>query len=150
MKPHFPRNTMPRWQRRLLDGTVWLLTASGLLWLSVHQWGWPTMARAQMEGLPSPWEPWLMKLHGAAVIAMLFVAGRVSATHVMRGWRLHRGRRSGLVMLLGLALLTLTGYALYYLVPEDWRDPTGWVHTGVGAAWALGLLWHRRDRALST
>jgi hypothetical protein len=142
MKSH--RNTMPPWQRRLLDGSVLALTVSGLLWLSVHQWAWPAMARPPMEGLPSPWEPWLMKFHGAAVMAMLFVAGRLSAIHVVRGWRLGLARRSGVLMLAGLALLTLSGYALYYLVPEDWRDPTGWLHTALGVAWAAGLLWHRR------
>jgi hypothetical protein len=85
-----------------------------------------------------------MKLHGAAVMAMLFVAGRLTAIHVVRGWRLGLARRSGVLMLAGMALLTLSGYALYYLVPEDWRDPTGWLHTALGVAWALGLLWHRR------
>lgn len=137
---------MVPWQRRMLDASVWALVASGLLWLSVHQWAWPDMARASMEGLPSPWEPWLMKLHGAALLVMLFLAGRVSATHVVRGWRQHQGRRSGVAMLLGLALLTLSGYALYYLMPEDRRDAMGWLHAGVGAVWALGLLWHRRSR----
>jgi hypothetical protein len=135
MKSH--RNTMSPWQRRLLDAGIAVLTLTGLLWLAVHQWGWPAVARAPIEGLPSPWEPWLMKLHGAAVMLIIFVSGRLSATHVLRGWRLGLARRSGVFMLIGLALLTLSGYALYYLVPEDWRDPTGWVHTAVGALWAV-------------
>jgi hypothetical protein len=138
------RNRLSSTQRRLLYASTWLLVASGLLWLSVHQWAWPAMSRPAMEGLPSPWEPWLMKLHGAAMMLMLFLVGRLSATHVMRGWRLHRHRMSGLAMLAGMALLTLTGYGLYYLVPDDWRDATGWAHAAIGAAWGLVLWVHRR------
>lgn len=139
------RNRISRWQRRLLYGCVTVLFVSGLLWLSVHQWGWPLMSRASMEGLPSPWEPWLMKLHGAAMMTMLFLIGRLSATHVMRGWRLPTTRkRGGVGLLLGMGLLVLTGYSLYYLVPDDWRDADGWLHAGIGAAWVATLLVHRR------
>ncbi|MBI3382367.1 MAG: hypothetical protein HY019_10220 [Aquabacterium sp.] len=138
------RNRLSRAQRRLLYASTAALVLTGLMWLSVHQLAWPVMSRASMEGLPSPWEPWLMKLHGAAMMVMLFMIGRISSTHVMRGLRLHWRVRDGLGLLVGAALLALTGYSLYYLIPDDWRDANGWVHAAIGIVWTVTLLWHRR------
>ncbi|HEX5354703.1 MAG TPA: hypothetical protein VFW93_00700 [Aquabacterium sp.] len=138
------RNRISRAQRRTLYAATALLALTGLMWLSVHQLAWPAMSRASMEGLPSPWEPWLMKLHGAAMMVMLFLTGRISATHVMRGWRLKWRVADGVGLLVGLAALTLTGYSLYYLVPDDWRDANGWLHAAIGVLWVVTLLVHRR------
>lgn len=138
------RNRLSRAQRRLLYASTAALVLTGLMWLSVHQLAWPVMSRASMEGLPSPWEPWLMKLHGAAMMVMLFMIGRISSTHVMRGLRLHWRVRDGIGLLVGAALLALTGYSLYYLIPDDWRDANGWVHAAIGIGWTATLLWHRR------
>lgn len=141
---HRQRNVMPRWQRGLLLACFAWLALSGGFWLSVHFLGWPVMARATMEGLPSPWEHPLMQLHGLGVFVMLFMAGRVSVLHVKRGWRLQRQRFTGGVMVSSLAVLALSGYALFYLVPDDWRDQLGLVHAVVGFVCTAMLLWHRR------
>ncbi len=137
-------NTMPRWQRRALYLTVALLTASGLLWLCVHWLAWPTASRAALEGLPSPWEPWLMKLHGLGGVLVLLLTGRLSGIHLMKGWRMHWRRGEGLALFALLGGLALSGYALLYLVPETWRDGLGLGHAAVGAAMAVLLWWHRR------
>jgi hypothetical protein len=142
--PHAQRNTMPPGQARLVLTLALLLAASGAMWLCVHWLHWPAAAQAAMAGLPSPWEAGLMRLHGGAMMLMLIVAGRVSATHAQRGWRVGQRRRGGVWMLLSLALLALTGYALFYWVPEDLRDQVGLVHGGLGLVWAFSLLWHRR------
>lgn len=138
------RNRLSRAQRRTLYASAAALVLTGVMWLSVHQLAWPAMSRASMEGLPSPWEPWLMKLHGAAMMVMLFMIGRISSTHVMRGLRLHWRVRDGIGLLVGAGLLALTGYSLYYLIPDDWRDANGWVHAAIGILWTVTLLWHRR------
>lgn len=138
------RNRLSRTQRRLLYVATLALAGTGWLWLSVHWLAWPAASRAAMEGLPSAWEPWLMKVHGAALMLMIFLAGRLSATHVMRGWRLHWRMGDGVALLVGLALLTLTGYSLYYLVPEAWRDADGLLHAAIGTLWTAVLVFHRR------
>jgi hypothetical protein len=138
------RNVMPRWQRRLLFVCLALLVTTGGVWLSVHHLGWPAVARAEMEGLPSPWEHWLMQLHGAGVFVMFFLAGRVSAIHVKRGWRLERHRITGVMLVAALALLALSGYALFYLVSDDGRDALGLAHAAAGLLCAGVLIGHRR------
>lgn len=138
------RNTMSRAQARSVLGLVALLVCSGGGWMVVHWLHWPAASLPAMEGLPSPWEPMLMRVHGAAMLLMLWLVGRISGTHAQRGWRLRLRRRGGLWMLACVAALTLSGYLLFYWVPEDWRDGVGLVHGAIGLVWALSLLWHRR------
>jgi hypothetical protein len=138
------RNTMPRRQVRALL-VVWAaLLVSGGGWMVVHWLQWPQAALPAMAGLPSPWEAPLMRLHGGAMMLMLLLAGRVSATHAPRGWRLHLRRRGGVWMLACLGTLALSGYLLFYWVPEDWRDPVGLAHGAMGLVWSISLMWHRR------
>lgn len=140
-------NPLPNWQRRTGYVVLLALLLSGLTWLAVHFLHWPAASRAEMEGLPSPWEAGLMRVHGAAAMAALFVFGALTSTHVIRGWRMKRRLPSGLVLVTLLALMVLTSYTLYYLIGEDGRDTLGLVHAAVGVSVVGALLWHRRRRA---
>jgi hypothetical protein len=57
---------------------------------------------------------------------------------------LGRHRRTGIVIIAALLLLALSGYGLYYLVPDAWRDGVGLVHAAIGVLCGVLLLWHRR------
>jgi hypothetical protein len=140
-------NRLRRWQRHGIDLSGALLLASGLLWLALHY----TVGAGAGE-LPHPLEPWLMRLHGAATMAALFMLGLLAAHHVPHGWRVTHGQRARLQRRLGLALCLLaallvgSGYALYYLVGEAARPATGLLHNAAGVGMALLLVWHRRSR----
>jgi hypothetical protein len=140
-------NPMPAWQRRAVYGALAVLMASGGLWLAVHHLAWPAMARAEMEGLPSPWEHWLMRVHGLGVFTMLFMVGRVSGVHLVRGWRLAKRRATGATMLSLVGLLAMGGYGLYYFVPDEWRDGWGLMHAALGLLCAAMIWWHRRPNS---
>jgi hypothetical protein len=133
-------NPLPRWQRRGLYASLLLLLASGLGWLAVHY----TVGAGTGDGLPHWSEPWWMRLHGAAVMASLFFVGTLLPGHAMRGWRMGRQRRLGLVLWTLLALLVVSGYLLYYFAPDDWRPAIGLTHSAIGVLLGLALLWHRR------
>jgi hypothetical protein len=139
-------NPVPNWQRRAGYVVLLALLLSGLTWLAVHFLHWPAASRSAMEGLPSPWEAGLMRVHGAAAMVALFVFGALTSTHVIRGWRMKRRLPSGMVVLGCAVLLVLSAYGLYYLVPDDWRDGLGLLHAGTGISVTLALLWHRRRR----
>ena len=140
------------WQRWLLDGCGAVLLLSGVAWLVVH---YAFGAGAGPDALPSPAEPWLMRLHGLAGFGALFLLGALAAHHIPHGWRLSqrhrhaRQRGTGLALCTLGALLAATGYALYYFAPEPVRPALGWVHAAFGGALAGVVLRHRRHSTTS-
>ena len=141
---------LPAWQNGLFVVVGVLAFASGLAWLAVH-YG----VGAGSGVLPHASESWLMRVHGLAGFGALFLFGVLAAAHVPHGWRLagrHRwaGQRGTGVMLCALAaLLALSGYLLYYFVPETLRPAFGWMHAAIGVAMAGVVLRHRRRRTPS-
>lgn len=87
-------------------------------------------------------KPWSLKLHGAAAMAFLVELGILIPTHIKRAWQAHRNRKNGVMLIVVMAVLVLTGYGLYYLGDEQWRSAASWSHLILGLAAPLFLLWH--------
>ena len=138
---------MPQWQRRCLDLSAAATLVTGLAWLAVHY-----LVGAGHGELPHPAEAWLMRLHGLAAFAALFVLGLLAAGHVPHGWRLggrHRwaGQRgTGVALCTCAAALALSGYLLYYFASEASRPALGWLHAGFGVVMGGVALVHARSR----
>ena len=118
--------------RRALYGVFVVLIATGAWWLAVHYEGqlvpaWDDESRRLAQ------EAWSMRIHGAAALVTLVCVGAMLTNHVRRGWTLARNRVSGVTVIATFLALTLTGYALYYLVSDQSRPPVSTVH------WVLGL-----------
>jgi hypothetical protein len=94
------------------------------------------------DAAPSPAQPWLMKVHGAAAMLALIVFGSLVPIHIRRGWRAHRNRLSGTVMVTTSALLILTGYALYYAAGEEMRVWSSAAHQVIGVGLPVLTAWH--------
>lgn len=127
---HLKTAKLARWQVRLLCWSGGLLWLSGVAWLLLHYYG-----RVQGEFGPeaNPAEPWMMRLHGAAMIAALLGAGSLLVVHVWRGWT-HRSQRApGLALVIILGVLIVTGYLLYYAGDDTLR---WWVSA---AHWVIGI-----------
>jgi hypothetical protein len=119
--------------RYALYAMLTALIASGAWWLIVHYGAgvFPALSddlvRAGQEGVA-------LKVHGAAAMLALIALGAMLFQHAPRGWVLARNRGSGALVVASLALLALTGYALYYLVTDA-------VHSAMSVAhWLTGLL----------
>jgi hypothetical protein len=136
-------NPVIAWQRRALWMSGAVLLLSGAAWLAVHY-------GRSADALPAPLEAWLMRLHGLASFAALFVFGVLAAAHVPQGWRLTDAREwasqrtTGLLLCALAALLVLSAYLLYYFAPDSIRPSLGWVHSGLGATMAVLVIVHRR------
>ena len=136
-------NRLVGWQKSAFYVSTGVVLATGLAWLAVHY------GRAD-DALPSPLEPWTMRLHGLAAFAVLFVLGAIAATHIPRGWRLTLRSRRARQRSTGLGLCTLagacvlTGWLLYYFAPDTIRPALGWTHSGFGIAAAVLVAFHRR------
>src|SRR6266511_3904096 len=112
-----------------------------LLFLSGAAWAYWNYLR-----LPGDFEAtakaWAMKIHGAAAMAILMLIGMLLSAHVKFAWCARRNRANGSVFLSAFAVLTITGYGLYYAGGERLRGWTSWIHLAVGLALPILLLIH--------
>ena len=107
-----------------------VLAVTGLVWLGLHYGAAPGALGSSLA----------LEVHGAAAMAILFLAGIVVALHLPRGWREQKNRGSGIVVASLLALLTITGFLLYYAGDDRLREAASLVHWLAGLAAPL-LLW---------
>jgi hypothetical protein len=116
-----------------------MLCASGLGWLIAHYF---FADGGQFGDGNQVSEPWWLRIHGAAAMGFLIVLGSLLPGHIARAWQLKKNLRTGIFMLLCIALLVLTGYALYYASSETLRP---WISAGhwiIGIAATVGLPVH--------
>ena len=130
-----PAVRLDAWRRRGLYASLALLALSGGLWW----WLQPPPGDA---ALPSPWLAWSMKVHGAATLATVYLMGTMLHSHMLQAWRRRLNRSSGGVMALTLAVLTVTGYGLYYFDGDALRQWTQWSHWAVGVGLPGVLIVH--------
>ena len=136
----------PRKAKAVLYANVLLSFCTGTAWFALHRWG-------QVEGdfgpEKSPWEPWLIKVHGASAFIVMMGFGYLLASHIHVGWRSKRNRFMGVSLNGTVALLILSGYLLYYSAGEDFRQAVSWAHLALGLSLPVTLgvhVWqgHRR------
>ena len=112
--------------RHSLYAMIAVLFGNGALWLAVHYIdSWPSD--------PQGWATMSMRIHGAAAMAMLVIAGGTVALHATSAWRERKNRASGLALGAALVVMTATGYCLYYVGGESPRAFASLSH------WVLGL-----------
>jgi len=117
---------------------------SGLGWITAHYVlsGSSLVAAFLFQGVPHPSELWWLRLHGASMMGFLVLFGALLPGHVTRGWRLRRNCQTGIFMLTVVAMLSLSGYALYYLGDEATHPWISAVHSVIGLAAGAGLVLH--------
>ena len=117
-------------------GLLWL---TGLIWLLFHYYG---HHQGDFGDMPTPIEPLMMKIHGAAAMGILLVVGALVSAHIRRGWALKRNRLSGVIITAVFALLMVSGWILYYVGGEQVRNVTSVLHWVVGLALPLIIVLH--------
>ncbi|MGE5220638.1 MAG: DUF4405 domain-containing protein [Chloroflexota bacterium] len=105
-------------------GIVWL---TGALWIAAEWFKDP-----ELGPIRTPLQTTSMKIHGAAMLVYLALLGTLS-THVRRGFALRANRWSGSFVIGVNAVLTLTGWLLYYISDDTARQWSSVTH------WAIGL-----------
>lgn len=122
-------------------------TTSAVLFLSGAVWAWvhhlDETARAG-EALRQ-FKPWLFKVHGFSAMTFVLLLGMLLTGHVRRGWRARKNQRNGAFFLTSVCLLTLSGYALYYIGGESLRAGARAFHLWLGLATPALLVWHIRS-----
>ena len=131
---------------RLAAWQIWLLTISGsALWLSgagwllLHYYG---QSEGEYGPEMNPAEPWMMIFHGFFLIPALLGIGGTFVAHIPKGWFHLRQRTTGIALCTVLAVLTISGYLLYYAGNEAVREWTGLMHWAIGLAMPAIFGWH--------
>ncbi len=105
-----------------------------------------------------PWQPAVLKAHILVAPLLVFSIGLVTLRHVWRHLRsdMREGRRSGVLTVVVLGPMILSGYLIQALTDEGWLRAMALSHIGLGVVYGLGLLLHqfaaggRKARAIRT
>lgn len=130
-----------RRQRRLFYLAFVTLLLSGLFWAWLHRLDETETSGSSWRG----WTPRLMTIHGGAAVGFVLLLGTLLPGHVRHSWRAGRNRPNGVFFLSAVGVLTITGYALYYLGDETARRICSDIHFWLGVAFPLLLVWHIRS-----
>lgn len=142
--PHTRSAKLAGWQIWLLTvsgGGLWL---SGLAWVLLHYFG---QVSGDFGPETNPLEPWLLRLHGFAVIPALLGFGGMMVVHIPKGWKSKRQRIAGLALTAISSVLILSGYLLYYVGVEVVRDWASLIHWAIGLTLPAAFVWHYLGRS---
>jgi len=130
---------MRRWPRAaayLIIATLWI---TGCTWLLLEQL---IAKRGPFGVIPHPLEPPLLLIHGVAALFSLYLLGWISAHHVLRWWTRRLRRVSGGILATLLAVLALSGFALFFLSDDRWLHAMALVHEILGVALTVFAIQH--------
>jgi DNA-binding transcriptional ArsR family regulator len=94
--------------------------------------------------LVSRTNPWLLKAHGFAAVGFVLLLGTLIPVHIRHSWHARKNRSNGIFFLSAVGLLTLSGYALYYLGDEAWLNGASQLHLWLGLAAPVLLFFQIR------
>jgi hypothetical protein len=92
--------------------------------------------------MPHPLEPPLLLMHGVTAVASLYLFGWIGARHALRWWAAGLRRLSGGALASLLTLLTLTGFALFFLSSDAWQRYAAGAHDVLGIGVTLFAIQH--------
>jgi hypothetical protein len=92
-----------------------------------------------------PWQPAVLKLHILVAPLLVFSIGLVTLRHVWRHFRSKtpEGRRSGLLTVVVLGPMIVSGYLIQTLTEEGWLRAMAIGHIVLGLVYGVGLLAHQ-------
>ncbi|MGH7953346.1 MAG: hypothetical protein ACREFE_15740 [Limisphaerales bacterium] len=127
-----------RWCRRLLYtvSLTLLLSGIGFAWIQhLDQEGRAGDTLLQIKTK-------LIAVHGFSAMFFVLLLGTLLVSHIQRAWLGRKNRPNGVLFLSAVGLLTLSGYALYYLGNESLRDADAQFHLWLGVVTPALLGWH--------
>lgn len=124
----------------LIGVAVW---ASGVLYWTFDRY---MLQRSDAGISENPLQVWWLRLHAGTATAAVWLFGYMCAIHVQRNWKGGVRRSSGTLFVSVLALLTLTGYLIYYVEADRPLALLSQLHWALGLFAPLGFLLHRGMR----
>jgi hypothetical protein len=133
------RLLLTRSERWIIYATMGFLWLSGCLWLYLEQ-------RSAQQDLFSnernAWAPPVLTAHGVVAVVSMYLLGWITRHHILRWWSRHRRRQSGGSLAAILAILVVSGFALFFLTDDRWQRYTSLVHDVFGVAAPILAIQH--------
>ncbi len=114
----------------LILGALWL---SGCAWLLLDEFFQST---GPFGVTPHPWEGAVLTLHGIVALVSTYLFGWLTARHLLARWPARTRRLSGAVLAGFFMMLTLSGFALFFVSDDRWQHLAAVAHDALG----LGVL----------
>jgi hypothetical protein len=118
-------------QRLSIHCIVGMLWLSGCAWLILDQF---FTGRGPFGAIPNPAEAPLLLLHGVISILSMYLFGWITARHVLRWWPARSRRWSGGGLAAFIAILIVSGFALFFLSGDEWIHYSAVSHEVLGLA----------------
>jgi len=119
-------------------GGVWL---TGCMWLALHLY---FEAPDEFGVARHPWEPTLLWVHGVLSIALAYVFGWIMARHASEAWRQHKRRISGGLLTAVAAVLSISGFLLFFVTNDALQLQSARVHEVIGVLVTAFAIEHWR------
>jgi uncharacterized membrane protein len=135
----YAHRRMPRRQRLAVYFVSTTLWASGLLWLILDEF----FSRPEQFGrTPHPLQSPLLLIHGILAIISAYVLGWISARHVLQWWSGGLRRWSGGAFAVLVVILSLSGFALFFISADAWQRLSRLTHEALGTVIVLFAVQH--------
>src|SRR4030095_2966236 len=103
-------------------GAVWL---TGCAWLVLNLF---FETPDEFGVARHPFEPTVLWIHGVSSIAVAYLFGWLMARHASEAWRQQKRRVSGGLLIAVLLVLSLSGFALFFLTDSNWQEQSTRIH----------------------
>lgn len=123
------RERMSKRRRLAVYSILGALWVSGLAWLVLDQF---FESQGPFGKIPHPWRPPILLMHGVLAVLSLYLLGWVTARHVIKLWPGRLRRVSGGALAAFLALLALSGFALFFVSDDRWQHIAAVAHEVLG------------------
>lgn len=131
---------MSRWQKYAFSLSAAVLAGSGCAYFWMQHF---VGADDPFAVVNHPWQPAMLAAHVLAAPVLLLFAGMLFEVHVrQRLAQSTANRRSGLLSLATLIVMTASGYFLQVTTSEWWRQAWLVTHLFGGAVFAVAYLVH--------
>jgi hypothetical protein len=125
---------------------VWVTSAATFVTGAVYVWlKYLLVSDDPFAVVNHPLQPVVLKAHILVAPLLVFSLGMVALRHVWRHLQsgMREGRRSGLVTVLVLAPMILSGYLIQAVTQEGWLKAMAISHIALGVIYGVGLLAHQ-------
>ena len=88
------------------------------------------------------WQYPVLQIHGAMAFLMMVGFGFVLGAHIPKSWKTKQKRKTGILLIAMPSFLMVTGYLLYYVAEDVFREWVEYAHLAIGFLLPISLTFH--------